>query len=104
MILLFTLIEIIIIIALLVIIAAAVAVLIIRLKKGGGGANSPAAKGIMALEDLEAKILAVRQAGSVTKGDCTELKNLILTARSNGVPSLTIDRLESEVNGLCPDN
>lgn len=100
--LLFTLIEILILIALAAIIVAAIAVLVIRLKKDGGGNNSPAAAGLNALAALEAKVAEVREKGSATNADCTEMRNLLATARSNGVPTLTTDGLQSKINKLCP--
>jgi len=103
MILLFVIIEIIILIALAAIIIAAIAVLIIRLNKGGGGGgNSPAAIGLKALRDLEAKVKEVIENGSATATDCTEMRNLLSSARSNGVPSITISNLKTQIDKLCP--
>lgn len=100
--LLFTFIEILILIALGLIIAAAIAVLVIRVKRGGGGNNGPAAAGLKALTDLEAKVAEITEKGSATDADCTEMRNLLATARSNGVPTLTTDGLQSKINKLCP--
>ena len=100
--LLFTLIEIAIIIALAIIIAAAIAALFIRIKRGGGGSSGPAATGLQALRDLEAKVAEVQEKGSASATDCTEMRNLLATARSSGVPTLTTDSLQAKIDKLCP--
>ncbi len=101
--LLFTLIEIAILIALAAIIIAAIAVLIVRLR-GDSNSSGPAATGLRALQDLETKVAEVREKGSATAADCTEMRNLLATARSNGVPTLTTDSLQAKINELCPQN
>ena len=105
MILLFTIIEILILIAIAVIIAVAIAILIIRINRDkSGGGSSPAEVGLKALRDLETKLAEVKESGSASADDCTEMRNLLSTATSNGVPTLTTNALKSKIDELCPKN